>query len=95
MSVTSSLIQAASAFVSAVSFSQVVRGVFSLSALTGFVMFFRPLLVGIARALALAVRPRLTEEQLATRRKLHNSFLLQRGVSLPATQPDAAVASRG
>jgi uncharacterized membrane protein len=95
MSVASSLIQATSAFMSAVSFAQVARGVFSLAALTGFAMFFRPLLVGIARALALAVRPRLTEEQLAARRTLHNSFLLRRGVSLPAAQPDAAVASRG
>jgi uncharacterized membrane protein len=95
MSVTSSLLQATGAFVAAVSFAQVMGGVFSLAALTGFAMFFRPLLVGIARALALAVRPRLTDEQLATRRKLHNSFLLQRGINVASTPADAAVGSRG
>ncbi|MFL6674767.1 MAG: hypothetical protein ACJ8LG_15920 [Massilia sp.] len=58
MSLISTLIQAVGAFLSAVSFAQVVRAVFSLSALAGFVMFFRPLLVGIARALVLTVRPR-------------------------------------
>jgi hypothetical protein len=32
-------------------------------------MFFRPLLVGIARALVLVVRPRPTKDELARRRQ--------------------------
>jgi hypothetical protein len=32
-------------------------------------MFFRPLLIGIARALVLVVRPRPTKDKLAARRK--------------------------
>jgi hypothetical protein len=79
MSLTSTLLQAASAFLSAVSFAQVVRAVFSLSALVGFVMFFRPLLVGIGRALVLAVRPRLTREQLAARRAAQLNAIASRG----------------
>ena len=51
MSATVNLIQA-------VPFAQLVRGVLFLSLLTGFLMVFRPLLVGIVRALVLTVRPR-------------------------------------
>jgi hypothetical protein len=46
-----------------------------LTLLGGVLMFFRPLLVGIARALVLVVRPRLTKEELAARRKLRNAKL--------------------
>jgi hypothetical protein len=95
MSISSSLIQAAVAVVSAVSFAQVVRALFSLFALAGFVMFFRPLLIGIGRALVLAVRPRLTEDQLAARLTVYKSFLKQRGIH-PASMPaEPAIASRG
>jgi hypothetical protein len=62
--------------ISTISFTQVVRGVFSLSVLVGLAMFFRPLLTGLARALVLALRPRLTAEQLASRRQLHDARLL-------------------
>jgi hypothetical protein len=41
-----------------------------LTLLGGVVMFFRPLLIGIARALVLVVRPRPTKDELAARRKL-------------------------
>jgi hypothetical protein len=40
-----------------------------LTLLGGLVMFFRPLLVGIARALVLVVRPRPTKDELAARRE--------------------------
>jgi hypothetical protein len=59
--------------ISAISFAQVVRGVFSLSVLVGLVMYFRPLLTGLVRALVLVVRPRITAEQLARRRQLHGA----------------------
>ena len=61
--------------ISAISFTQVVRAVFSLSVLVGLAMFFRPLLSGLVRATVLALRPRLTAEQLATRRQLHDARL--------------------
>jgi hypothetical protein len=94
MSFVSSVIQVAGPFVSAVSFAQVVRGLFSMSALAGFVMVFRPLLTGIARALLLAVRPRLTQEQLVARRKRYDAASLQRGIN-PAGSGAEALSSRG
>jgi hypothetical protein len=78
MSATSSLIQATGALMSAVPLAQLVRSVFSLSALAGLLMFFRPLLVGIARALVLAARPRRRKEQQVARR---HAFMLQRGIN--------------
>ena len=41
------------------SVAEVVRATFMLSLLASLLMFFRPLLTGIRRALALAVRTRL------------------------------------
>ena len=43
--------------------------VYATPVLGGILMFFRPLLVGIARALVLVVRPRPTKDELAARRK--------------------------
>jgi hypothetical protein len=94
MSFVSSVIQVAGPLVSAVSLAQVVRGLFSMSALAGFVMMFRPLLTGIARALVLAVRPRLTQEQLVARRKRYDAASLQRGIN-PAGGGAEALSSRG
>ena len=55
----------------ALPFSQLVTGMVQLTVLGAVLMFFRPLLIGIARALVLVVRPRPTKDQLAARRKLH------------------------
>jgi hypothetical protein len=54
----------------ALPFSQLVLVMVQLTLLGGVLMFFRPLLVGIARALLLTVRPRPTRDELAARRKL-------------------------
>jgi hypothetical protein len=59
--------------VMALSFTQVLTAMVQLILLGGLLMFFRPLLVGIARALVLVVRPRLTKDELAARRKLRNA----------------------
>jgi hypothetical protein len=50
--------------------AQLVTSMAQLIVLGAVLMFFRPLLVGIARALVLVVRPRPTKDQLAARRKL-------------------------
>jgi len=52
-------------------FAQLVTGMVQLTVLGAVLMFFRPLLIGIARALVLVVRPRPTKDQLAARRKLN------------------------
>lgn len=55
--------------VMALPFTQWLLVLVQLSLLGGVVMFFRPLLIGIARALVLVVRPRPTKDELAARRK--------------------------
>jgi hypothetical protein len=66
MSFTATLFQAPMAL----PFMQLFTSMVELALLGGLLMFFRPLLIGIARALVLVVRPRPTKEELAARRKL-------------------------
>ena len=58
-----------------------VRGVFSIAAVAGLLVFFKPLLVGIARALFLVVSPRLTREERQARRQMRDAQLLQRMIN--------------
>jgi hypothetical protein len=67
MSFTDTLFQGP---VSALPFAELATGMVQLAVLGAVLMFFRPLLLGIARALVLVVRPRLTKDELAARRKL-------------------------
>jgi hypothetical protein len=94
MSIVSSVLQVTAAFEPAVSLAQVLRALFGMSLLAGFVMVFRPLLTGIFRALVLAVRPRPTKEQLAARRQQYITASLQRGIN-PASGGAEALTSRG
>jgi hypothetical protein len=55
--------------VMALPFTQLLLCMVQLTLLGGVLMFFRPLLVGIARALVLFVRPRPTKDELAARRQ--------------------------
>lgn len=61
----------------AVPFMQLFISMVQLTLLGSLLMFFRPLLIGIARALLLVLRPRPTREQLAARRKLRDARLAQ------------------
>jgi hypothetical protein len=58
-----------------------VRGLFSVAAVAGLLVFFKPLLVGIARALYLVVRPRLTKEERLARRHMRDAQMLQRMIN--------------
>lgn len=60
-----------------------------LTVLGAVLMFFRPLLIGIARALVLVVRPRPTKDELAARRKLAQARAAQR------VAPDVRVLGSG
>ena len=53
-----------------VPFMQLFINMVQLTLLGAVLMFFRPLLIGIARALVLVVRPRPSRDALAARRKL-------------------------
>lgn len=66
MSFSDSLIQTP---VMPLPFTNVLLGMVQLTLLGGILMFFRPLLVGIVRALVLVVRPRPTKDELARRRQ--------------------------
>jgi hypothetical protein len=57
----------------ALPFSQLLLCMVQLTLLGGVLMFFRPLLVGIARALVLVLRPRPTKDELAARRTLRDA----------------------
>jgi hypothetical protein len=67
MSFTATLFQAP---MTALPFMQLFTSMLQLALLGGLLMFFRPLLIGIARALVLVVRPRPSKDELAARRKL-------------------------
>ena len=61
--------------------------------LGGVLMFFRPLLVGIARALVLTLRPRPTKDELAARRTLRDAKRALPAAAVASVEPHA-IASR-
>ena len=70
MSATATLFQTAAA----VPFGQVFSTTLYLALLGGTLMFFRPLLVGIGRALLLTMRPRRSKAELAAQRALNEAL---------------------
>jgi hypothetical protein len=78
--------------VTALPFAELATGMLQLAVLGAVLMFFRPLLIGIARALVLVVRPRLTKDELAARRTLQQA---KTALQAQADAPDVrAVGSR-
>ena len=73
--------------VMALPFTHFLLAMVQLTLLGGILMFFRPLLVGIARALVLVVRPRPTKDELAARRKKRS----QTAPAVPAATADVSV----
>ena len=73
--------------VMALPFTHLLLAMVQLTLLGGILMFFRPLLVGIARALVLVVRPRPTKDELAARRKKR----MQSAAAVPAAAADVSV----
>jgi hypothetical protein len=76
-----------------------MRGLLSVSALAALLIFFKPLLSGIVRALVLVVRPRRTKEEQSARRQMRDSQMLQRMINSSQGPSHAAelraMASRG
>ena len=77
--------------VMALPFIHLLLGMVQLVLLGGIVMFFHPLLVGIARALVLVVRPRPTKDELAVRRKLRDAKRAQATEAAQAATADVRV----
>jgi hypothetical protein len=68
----------------AMPFMQLFTSMVQLALLGGVLMFFRPLLIGLARALVLVVRPRPTKDELAARRKLRLAQQAVTALTAPA-----------
>jgi hypothetical protein len=73
VSTTATLLQTAAG----VQIFPLVRGVISLAAVAGLLVFFKPLLVGVARALLLVARPRLTKDERLARRQMRDAQMMQ------------------
>ena len=73
--------------------------IYSLFAIAIAVVFFQPLLIGIAKAAVLVVRPRLTREQRDARAQLRNARIVQGVINASSCPSDAAelraLAARG
>lgn len=74
MSATTLLLQTATTL----PYEQVFGVAVSLALASGAAMFFRPLLVGIGRALMLIVRPRRTKAELAAQQSRRDALALRR-----------------
>jgi len=60
--------------------AELLRAALLLALLASVLMFFRPLLSGVARALMLTIRPRMTKEQRAARLAQKTGAVLQRAI---------------
>lgn len=60
--------------------AELLRAALLLALLVSVLMFFRPLLSGIVRALILTLRPRMTKEQRAARLAQKTGAVLQRAI---------------
>ena len=58
-----------------------LRGVLSLSVLSGLVVFFKPLLSGIARATLLLFKPRLSLEERVARSTWRDAQMMQQMIN--------------
>jgi hypothetical protein len=97
VSLTTKLLQTVSA--SNVQLLPLVRAVLAVSALAGLMLFFKPLLTGIVRALVLVLRPRRSKEEQTARRQMRDSQMLQRMIAASHGPSQAAelraIAARG
>lgn len=71
-------------------FAILIQQAFVLMALAGLFLFFKPLLVGMARALLLLVRPRLSKEERIARAKLRDRRMLQKMINSSSGPSHAA-----
>jgi hypothetical protein len=62
----------------ALSLMPLVRSAGLVLALAAVALFFKPLLVGVFRALVLVVKPRMSKDQIAAQRNMRNAKVLQR-----------------
>jgi hypothetical protein len=78
MTVSATLFQTAAAMPFGQVFSTTLYAALYLALLGGTLMLFRPLLLGIGRALFLTVRPRRSKAELAAQRALDEALMMTR-----------------
>jgi hypothetical protein len=73
--------------------------IFAMFAISVAVVFFRPLLAGLVRAVTMLVKPKLSKEEQQARDKMRNAQLLRRMINASVDPSHAAelraLASRG
>jgi hypothetical protein len=67
-----------------------IQQAFVLMAVAGLFLFFKPLLIGTARALLLVLRPRLSKEERLARGKLRDRRMLQKMINSSSGPSHAA-----
>jgi hypothetical protein len=77
MSTVLPLVHAALAPVLGISILGAVKILLSVTLVVGLLCLFKPLLTGIARALVLVVRPRLSKEQRLAQRQMRDTMMLK------------------
>ncbi|MFT5643075.1 MAG: hypothetical protein ACI83P_000615 [Janthinobacterium sp.] len=78
MSTIHSFVQAAFVPVLGISLLGAVKTLMSMALVAGLLSLFKPLLLGVARALVLVVKPRLSKEQRLARRQMNDTMLRNR-----------------
>jgi hypothetical protein len=78
MSIIISTVQAALAPVLDVSILGAIQTLLGMTFCVALLMLFKPLLRGIARALVLLVKPRLSKEQRLARRQMNDAMIVKR-----------------
>lgn len=73
--------------------------IFAMFAISVAIVFFRPLLGGVVRALMLVVKPKLSKEEQQARDKMRNAQIVRRMINAAVDPSDAAelraIAARG
>lgn len=81
MSIIISTVQAVLAPVLDVSILGAVQSLLGITSSVALLVLFKPLLLGIARALVLLVKPRLSKEQRLAQRQMKDAMILNRMLS--------------
>ncbi len=78
MSITISTVQAALAPVLDVSILGAIQALLGMTFCVALLVLFKPLLLGIGRAMVLVVKPRLSKEQRLAQRQMKDAMIVKR-----------------
>jgi hypothetical protein len=91
MSTFISLVHAAAPHFSLIAALQITAG---LSVALALALLFKPLLLGVARALMLVIKPKLSKEQRLQRRQMRDAMMLKRMLNSMEGSPSHAAELR-